>query len=252
MRLRKSLLLFIVLFCSVLSLKAQDDTPLLDTVPKPKKPLMLSFGLDLNLKTLSATYNHDYTGEYNIYGNGPTGWEWVTHNNKFNNLRNYGPFTDLKLSVSIANSKVFQLGLSYNFGAAYIPLTTYDANGNLVVGASASNIFAGISLLTEYNYYFNRKTYTEPYLYGGVDIGSYTGTDQVFGPGTPIYLQGRLGFGFDFKHDVMLKVFISSDHLIYWESETSQVFQRTESIKINLDALYIGFGISKTFTLFPD
>jgi len=244
----------LVLFGTAFSSKAQDDIKMTDTIIHTKKPLMLSFGLDLNVKNLSADYRHDYTGEYNVNGIGPGGWEWVNHKADYNNILPYGRFTNIKLDVMIANTKIFQFGLSYNFGIATIPETDFDANGNATANtANPQNIdYVGICITAEYNYYFNKKTYLGPYAFGGFDFGFYSGSDQVFGTGTPLYLQGRLGFGYDFKHDILIKAFISSDHLIYWENETSQVFQRPQSLDINLDALYVGIGISKTFTLFPD
>jgi|GEM_PF-4856282 len=247
-------LLYVLTFGSVFSLKAQGDIKMTDSIPHSKKPLLLSFGLDIDIKSLSAGYRHDYTGEYNINGMGPTGWEWVSHKSDYNNILTYGKLTNIKLSVLIANTKTFQFGLSYNFGMASIPETGYDASGNAIL--DTGNVvyidYVGICLATEYNYYFDKKRYLGPYVFAGLDVGFYSGSDAVFGTGTPLYLQGRLGFGFDFKHDILLKAFVSSDHLVYWEKETSQVFQRPQTLNINLDALYIGLGISKTFTLFPD
>jgi len=245
---------FIFIFFSVFTSKAQNDIQMKDTIIHTKKPLMLTFGLDLNIKTFSVDYLHNYTGEYNLNGTGPNGWEWATHKADYSNILPYGPFTNIKLDVMIANSKIFQAGLSYNFGIATIPETDFDASGNATTNAGnpQSVDYVGICLTTEYNYYFNKKKYLGPFVYGGLDLGFYSGSDNVFGTGTPLYLQGRLGFGFDFKHDLMLKAFISSDHLIYWERETSEVFQRPQTLDINLDALYFGLGISKTFTLYPD
>jgi len=251
---RLAIIFFLIIFSVSFSiLKAQSDIGALDTVIRPKKPLMLTFGLDANLTNLACSYTHDYTGEYNIYGNGPAGWQWVSHKADYSNIRPYGRFTNIKLDVLIANSKVWQAGLSFNFGSCKLPATIFDVNGQASPTTDTLDvIYAGISLMVEYNYYFNQKTFLGPYAFGGLDIGSYTGTDQVFGPGTPFYLQGRLGVGYNLKGDVMFKAFISSDHLIYNESPNSEVYNRTESLKINLDALYIGLGISKTFTLFPD
>jgi len=239
---------------SAFVLKAQNNGKMPDTIIHRKKPLMLSFGLDYNIENLSAGYSQIYTGEYNVNGMGPTGWEWVKHESIYNNMLAYGRFTDIKLSVLIATSKIFQLGLSYNFGIATIPETDFDANGNANANtANPENIdYVGICLASEYNYYFNKKTYLGAYAFGGVDLGFYSGTDEVYGPGTPLYVQGRLGFGYNLKHDILLKAFVSTDHLIYWEKETSEVYQRPESLDINLNSLYIGIGISKTFTLFPD
>ena len=242
------------MFANAFYAKAQDDIKMTDTIIRTRKPLMLSFGLDCGIQSLSADYKHDYTGEYNVNGTGPTGWEWVSHKADYNNVLPYGKLTDVRLSVLIANTKIYQIGLSYNFGTASIPATVIDANGNVTTLTDNPQIidYVGICLATEYNYYFNKKTYLGPYAYGGIDFGFYSGSDQVFGTGTPLYLQGRLGFGYDFKKDILIKAFISSDHLIYWQNETSQVYQRPQSLNINFNALYIGIGISKTFTLYPD
>jgi len=254
MRWRFLFLSCVFLSGSAITAMAQDDIQMKDSIIHTRKPLLLTFGLDLNVKTLAVNYKHDYTGEYNINGTGPNGWEWATHKADYSNILTYGPFTNIKLDVMIANSKIFQAGLSYNFGIATIPETDFDASGNSTTNtANPQSIdYVGICLTTAYNYYFDKKKYLGPYVYGGLDLGFYSGSANVFGTGTPLYVQGRLGFGYDFIKDIMLKAFISSDHLIYREQETSQVYQRTQTLNINLDALYFGLGISKTFTLYPD
>jgi hypothetical protein len=257
----KILLSFIFCFASILHCRAQSDSTSIvaaDTIKSVKKPLLLTFGLDLNVLNLNGYYSYDYKGEYNIFGGGAAGWELVDHKTSYTNLLHKSNFTDVKLSVLIANSKTFQAGLSYNFGSVTAVITepVYDSmqhpGGAKTHDITHNFVYAGISLMMEYNYYFNRKTYLGVYAFGGIDAGFYTGTDDLFGPGTPFYLQERLGLGYNLKKDIMFKAFISNDMLIYNEKETSQVFHTPETIAINLNALYIGLGISKTFTIVPD
>jgi hypothetical protein len=237
---------------------AQSDTTITDTISKGKKPLMLSFGLDIKMKSIAGSYNHDYTGEYNIYGAGPGGWEWVNHRVTDKDLLNrYSYFSQLKISVLGGISKSFKIGLCYNFGyvSATINEPNFDSLNN--PGVKTNNVehtisYAGIGVMGEYNYYFNKKTMLGPYLTGSVDLGFYTGTDDIFGPGTPWFIQGKLGVGYNFKSDIMVKAYIATDQLHYHETSQSQVYQKSQSLNIDLSTFYLGIGFVKMFTIFPD
>jgi hypothetical protein len=257
MPLFKILTVFIIISLVSFSLSAQSDTMTTDTIIKHRKPLLLSFGLDLKLKSIGGSYFHDYTGEFNSYSSGPGGWQWVNHNIADKDLLSYANFTEVKLSVLGSTSKKYKIGLSYNFGnvTVTIPEPNFDMINNpgqktLYVNHSIS--YAGICVMGEYSYYFDQKSYKGIYAFGDMDLGFYTGTDDIFGPGTPWFIQGKLGIGYNLKNDVMLRGYIATDQLIYHENSISQVYHRTQTVDIGLSAFYVGIGIVKMFTIFPE
>jgi hypothetical protein len=234
-----------------------DSTSRADSAMKTKKPLMLSFGADINLSGLGGGYNYDYTGEYNKYGSPVGGWEWVNHKTSFGKLLDNSKYTEVKLSIMGGTNKNFKIGLGYNFGyiSCVIPQPVFDSINN--PGKKIDYVhhdisYAGICVMAEYNYYFNKETNMGLYAFGNADLGFYTGTDDIFGPGIPFFLQGKIGLGYNFQKDIMLRAFVATDQLIYRESSKSQVYQKTQTLNIDLNTWYIGIGFVKMFTIFPD
>ena len=253
----KPIAVFLFLCSISIAAMAQNDPMAPDSAVPAKKPLCLTFGLDVKMKSLGGSYLHDYTGEYNSYIPGQSGWQWVNHKTVYTKLLASSNFTDVKLSVLIGKDKNFQYGLSYNFGfiSGKIPEINYDTIGN--PGTKVNSVqhdisYAGIGVIAGYNYFFNKETELGLFAYGTADLGFYTGTDDIFGPGVPWFIQGKLGLGYNINRDVMFKVYVATDQLIYHENSTSQVFNRTQTLNIDVRTYYLGLGISKTFTILPD
>ncbi|MGZ5244492.1 MAG: hypothetical protein ACXWDO_03745 [Bacteroidia bacterium] len=225
---------------------------------KVKKPWYLTMGTDIKVKSLQGKYNYFYAGEYSPRGNGDD-WIWRERRHKIDNIvADPTKFYDIKMDVLLSRNRSTKFGLSYNFGILdYGRDTVYrDPYTGAEEHGSTDNknlSFIAITGLFEYTQYFKSgPVVNNPFAYGSIAAGFYRATEYNGGPGNEYFTEARMGVGYHFQHDWMIKLWMAQSFLLYREHQQSQVFDRQQTRNIDMNITYMGIGFAKQFELIPD
>lgn len=237
------LIIFILSFFSFTEFCSAQNTATDTTVTK--KPWYLTFNLDIKAKSLQGKFSDYYQGEYYANPNvsNPEGhWKWVETELKDNKLFPNYKFYDVKMDVLVGRHKGLRFGMSYNFG--------------LLEGRRDSfyNYYSylAISAIAEYQYNFIKDKELTPFVFGSLAFGAYRGDESLEGQGTELFGQARAGAGLALPGGYMLRLWTSADVLRYRERGHSQIFNKTQFIRTDMQLLYLGVGFTKQFTLIPE
>lgn len=223
---------------------------------KTKKPWYLTMGTDIKVKSLQGKYDYFYAGEYSPSGSGDD-WIWRERRAKIDNVTADADFYDVKMDVLLSRNRSSKFGLSYNFGILdyYRDSVVVDEFGvSQYYTLESKNLsFIAITGLYEYAQYFKSgPVVNNPFAYGSIAAGFYRASEDNGGPGNEYFTEARMGLGYHFKHDWMVKLWIAQNFLLYRETQESQVFNRDQTRQINMNLTYIGIGFAKQFELIPD
>ncbi len=248
---RRFIVAFVVMLFAYPYANAQQDSA------KEKKPWYLTMGTDIKFKSLQGSYNYFYAGEYSKSGNG-NDWTWRERRDKIDNIvKEPSSFYDIKMDVLLSRNRSTKFGLSYNFGIVeYMrdSFATDPLGGQIHYRTDYKNLsFIAITGLFEYSHYLlNGPPQNNIFAYGSLAAGFYRASEDNGGPGNEYFTEARMGMGYHFNRDWMIKLWIAQNYLLYRENQQSLVFKREQTRNIDMNLTYVGIGFAKQFELIPD